>query len=59
VGVWLLRRDLGPLVGFLVASDSLVSWAGPYFDDDSQPGIAQHSDVLSRLECVLLSFLAA
>jgi len=55
VGVWLLRHDLGLLVGFLVAGDSLVSWAPPYFDDDSRPGLAQHSDVLSRLECVLLS----
>ena len=56
VSVWLLRCDLGPLVGFLVASDSLVRWASPYFDDDSRPGLVQHIDVLSHLECVMLSF---
>ena len=56
VSVWLLRCDLGPLVGFLVASVSLVRWASPYFDDDSRPGLAQHIDVLSHLECVMLSF---
>jgi hypothetical protein len=38
VYVRLIRRELGPLVGFLVPWDSLVCWAPPDLDDDARPG---------------------
>ena len=52
--VWLLRRNLCPLVSLLVAGDPLVSRAPSDFDDDSRPGPVQRVDVLLRLEGALL-----
>ena len=34
MGVWLLRRDLSPFIGLLVASDALVRWVSLNFDDN-------------------------
>ena len=54
-GVGLLRRNICPLVGPLVAGDSLMCRAPSDFDDDdTRPGPSQRGDVLLRLESILL-----
>jgi len=49
----LLRRNLGPLFGFLVASDALVGCAPADLNGDSRSCLPQRSDVLPCLERLL------
>jgi len=53
-GVRFLCRDLRPIVGLLVACDSLTSRAPLNLNDDSWPSPAQRGNVLPRLQGGLL-----